>query len=139
MDPIVPVWRTAVLAALAALAASLCGQCAVVADLTPGPGGSNSDWLCSSFGRRLFWSQITPAEGSELWQWRPGLGASLVVDLTPGPGNSNPQLITAACLAQGPGVIYSAAEIGHGYELYRSDGTAAGTGRLKALRTGSRS
>jgi len=131
--------RAAAALSLSALLTALCpGQCAVVADLTAGTTpNNNASNLTSLMGQQLYWSQVLPAYGNELWKWDAQNGAQLVVDLAPGTGGSQPYGLTAACLPQGPRIAYVGTEIGHGTELYLSDGTPSGTGRLKEIRPGS--
>jgi ELWxxDGT repeat protein len=123
-----------------ALAAGARAQCANVADLSPGAAPLGQiDKLTDFFGGSMFFRGSFPSTGSELWQWDPVNGAHLVADLAPGPLNSNPEQFQVGTTALGPRLFFSAFEIGHGSELYTSDGTAAGTGRLKEIAPGSAS
>lgn len=118
--------------------ASAAAQCGIVADLTPGTANNgNIAGLVAAYGNELYFQGVYTPTGSELWKWTEANGASLVVDLAPGGANTSPQHITPCCTALGPRVFFSGFEIGHGHELYASDGTAAGTGRVKEIQTGS--
>src|SRR5262249_18358288 len=82
----------------------------------------------------LFFSARDPRHGRELWKSNgTAAGARLVRDIVPGPAGSGPQDITYALGPQGfaapPRVLvyFSAWTPGHGRQLWRSDGTAAGT------------
>ena len=118
----------------------LAAQCGLVADITPGTtSASNITGLAAAFGNELYFQGNSAATGIELWKWDAQNGAQLVVDQSPGTYHSRPEHITPCCTASGPRVFYSAFEIGHGHELYASDGTAAGTGRVREIRAGSSS
>jgi ELWxxDGT repeat protein len=135
-----PACRLLAVSTCLALAAGARAQCANVADLTAGTtANSNTTELTDFFGSSLFFSGLFPATGSELWQWDPANGAHLVVDLAPGAGGTNPSGLTPATTPFGPRLFFSAWEGGRGYELYASDGTATGTGRVLEIRPGSSS
>src|SRR5262249_53115231 len=63
---------------------------------------------------------------AEVLEDRTLLSASLVADINPGTGSTNP---ISPVLAVGPSIFFSENN-GAGYELYRSDGTPAGTVQL---------
>jgi ELWxxDGT repeat protein len=84
--------------------------------------------------RELFFSAWDPRHGRELWKSDgTAAGTTLVSDIVPGPLGSGPQDITYAIGQQGhtqpPQVLvyFSAWDPGHGRQLWKSDGTAAGT------------
>lgn len=130
----------AAIAALQLLASAVSAQCAVLVDITPGTAAdTNTDHITAAFGQELYFAQWTAAQGSELWKWSVATGALIVSDLAPGVGNSNPEQLTPCCTPIGPRLFFAAFEIGHGQELYVSDGTAAGTHVLKEIRPGSAS
>src|SRR5688500_3306290 len=60
------------------------------------------------------------------------VGASLVADLLRGGDGSSPRDLTAV----GATVYFTARDAQHGRELWRSDGTAAGTTLVKDIATG---
>jgi ELWxxDGT repeat protein len=82
----------------------------------------------------LFFSAWDPRHGRELWKSDgTAAGATLVSDVVPGPLGSGPQDITYALGQQGftlpPQILvyFSAWDPAHGRQLWKSDGTAAGT------------
>ena len=130
--------RAALLAVAAALTAPISAQCGLVADLTPGTTNNPQiNWMVSAFGEEIYFNYYSATSGSELWKWSAANGAQIVADLGPGLYGTNPEHITPACTIYGPRVFFSGFEIGHGAELYVSDGTAAGTGRAKEIQPGS--
>ena len=127
--------RVAVLAATA-LALPSVAQCGIVADLTPGTANDNNiAALACAFGEELYFSNFSATlGGSKLWKWTALGGAAMVA---PGSSHHDPHYITPCVTALGPRVFYSAFVIGQGYELHASDGTAAGTGLVKQIQSGS--
>ncbi|WP_183092715.1 ELWxxDGT repeat protein [Nocardioides stalactiti] len=91
-------------------------------------------------GDTVYFGASDAAHGRELWRsdGTPG-GTTLVADINPGPGDpfdghgeSRPDL-----LGQHAGLVYFTAFDGvHGRELWRSDGTAAGTAMVKDISPG---
>lgn len=129
--------RLLVLCVAALPAASLAAQCGIVADLTSGNiNNGNIGGLVAAFGNELYFYGHFPQTGGELWKWTPSGGAQIVADLAAGAGNTIPQAITPCLTKSGPLVFFSGSEIGHGRELYVSDGTSSGTGRLLEISPG---
>jgi ELWxxDGT repeat protein len=101
----------------------------LVADINSGGAGSNPEYLTNVFGT-LFFSADDGVHGRELWRSDGNAsGTSLVADLTPGispftgqPYSSNPTELTDVS-----GRLFFAANVGGSAQLWRSDGTAAGT------------
>lgn len=122
---------------VASSAPPVAAQCGIVADLTPGTVSNNIGALTSAFGNELYFAGTFPTTGGELWKWDAAGGARMVVDLAPGAATTRPEHITACCTPYGPRVFFSGFEIGRGHELYASDGTAAGTGRVLEIEPGS--
>ncbi len=121
-------------------AAAASAQCGIVADLTPGNANNNNiGSIVAAFDEQIYFSYYHATYGSELWRWDHVNGAQMVVDYAPGTYNHSPEQITPCCTAAGPRVFYSGFEIGHGHELFVTDGTAAGTARVKEIRSGSSS
>jgi ELWxxDGT repeat protein len=82
----------------------------------------------------LFFSAFDPRHGRELWKSNgTAAGTRMVRDIVPGPASSAPLDITAAFGQQGiptpPQVLvyFSAQQPRHGRQLFKSNGTAAGT------------
>jgi ELWxxDGT repeat protein len=112
---------------------------ALVKDLTP---GADSTFFLGNFtavGGTLFFSANADGAGTELWKTDgTAAGTALVKDIRPGnspygyPYSSYPGDLTAA-----GGVLFFSADDGeHGRELWKSDGTAAGTVLVKDIRPG---
>jgi ELWxxDGT repeat protein len=83
-------------------------------------------------GRRLFFV-ATDARGTELWR-SDGTpeGTTLVKDICPGPCGSMYAEVGSALMSDAGGLLYFEANDGvHGFGLWRSDGTEAGTFLLK--------
>ncbi len=111
---------------------------ALVLDVNPGPLGSSPDWLTDVNGT-LFFSAETATQGRELWSSDgTAAGTVLVKDIAPGqlvffpPFSSNP-----SWLVNLNGVLYFAADdTVSGFELWKSNGTAAGTVLVKDIYPG---
>ncbi|MHB8897649.1 MAG: ELWxxDGT repeat protein [Thermoguttaceae bacterium] len=85
-------------------------------------------------GDRVLYSRFDSAAGRELWTTN-GNATSMVRDIHPGPGSSTP---TAFAICEG--IVYFHADDGqHGGELWRTDGTDAGTWLVRDIRPGSES
>jgi ELWxxDGT repeat protein len=98
-----------------------------------GPGGASPQDLTAADGE-LFFSAQDPRHGRELWKSNgTTAGTMLVSDIVPGQRGSSPQDITYAIGQQGQNppnqvlVYFSASDPAHGRQLWRSNGTAAGT------------
>ncbi|MDF1800507.1 MAG: hypothetical protein P1V81_15120 [Planctomycetota bacterium] len=101
-------------------------------------------------GSGLIWTGPTPAvggdftlfpatngtQGIELFRWDPASGATLVKDIQPGPLDSYPYNFHTAYL-QGQLLTFFVADDGvHGTELFRTDGTPAGTFLFQDINAG---
>lgn len=93
----------------------------LVRDLRPGSGSSNPTQL-TAVGDRVFFVASDGTTGSELWVSDGTLGGTTVVDVAPGPVGSNPSELVADGLA-----VWFTAYVGGKEEVFRSDGTPAGT------------
>ena len=89
-------------------------------------------------GDHLFFTGCTAAEGCELWRSDgTTVGTIMVRDLAPGPADGRQRYDYDPGTAVVDGVLYFVAEDPqHGAELWRSDGTTAGTRRVKDIRRG---
>ena len=111
-----------------------------VIDIIPGAGGSNPVFM-TAVGNELFFVAGTAAAGNELWA-SDGTAANtrLVLNIRPGSANAF-DIFNAGnrpSLTNVSGVLYFVANDGtHGYELWKSDGTAAGTSMVANLATDS--
>ncbi len=112
----------------------------LVKDINPGPGNSNP-WGGVDVGGTLYFAADDGASGFELWR-SDGIetGTVQVRDIRPGLGSSledRPRGIDPILLASVDGVIFLRAYHGStGWELWRSDGTGAGTILVKDINPG---
>lgn len=103
-------------------------------DINPGPASSDPNNFCA-LGSKLFFSASHPSTGFELYVMDTGQTppqARLVLDISP--GNSSPN----HPVAHGRHVYFSARNSA-GAEVWRSDGTAAGTHQVADINPGSAS
>ncbi len=111
-------WACLLLAALPAFA-----QPVLVRDVHPVPPYPGKDAYVTLNGT-LYFAATTPAHGTELFRSDPQVKTvSLVKDINPGPKSSSP----GELMSFGNAFLFTAAD-----GVYRSDGTEAGTVRLKA-------
>ncbi len=98
----------------------------LVKDIHPGSNASEPRFLAEVDGG-IFFSANDGVHGIELWRTDGTTpGTVLVKDINPGSADSNPYTENAAVAANG--LLYFTVDDGtHGYELWRSDGTEAGT------------
>ena len=110
----------------------------LVADVEPE--GSSDPYELTVLGDHLYFTAFSHATGEELWRTDgTAAGTELVLDANPGPESSFfsfsvfPEMIAAG------DALYYAAWDEAGLELWRSDGTAAGTARLADVYPGAES
>jgi MYXO-CTERM domain-containing protein len=110
-----------------------------VKDIHPGPLGANLQSQVR-VGGMLFFAAHDGPHGLELWKSDgTEAGTTLVIDLTPQPASSlssrdNP---TLSLMMEVNGTVFFAANDGiQGLELWKTDGTAAGTTFVKDIRPG---
>jgi ELWxxDGT repeat protein len=108
-----------------------------------GPGGANPQDLTVADGV-LFFSARDPGHGRQLWKSNgTAAGTTLAGDIVPGRAGSDPRDITYAIGQQEQSppsqvlVYFSARDPGHGRQLWKSDGTAAGTVMITDVNPGS--
>ncbi len=110
----------------------------MVKDIVPGMRGSYPSWLTAS-GRTLYFTVYNEAYGEELWKSDgTEAGTVLVKDIWPGSDGTSPNGSHPEYLVDVSGTLYFTAHDGvNGGELWKSDGTAAGTVMVKDIRPGS--
>ncbi|MHC4897010.1 MAG: ELWxxDGT repeat protein [Planctomycetota bacterium] len=113
----------------------------MVADIYKGNNYSDSlPSYLTPVGNTLFFFAFEPTTGWELWKTDgTGSGTSLVKDVWPG---KEPTLMThnkfpfATGILNGNTLLFAAPNAKHGYELWKSDGTTAGTVLVKDMNVG---
>jgi ELWxxDGT repeat protein len=112
----------------------------LVKDVWPGATGSSLTGLCNVGGTLFFWAN-DGTNGNELWRSDgTAAGTVMVKDITSGSAGSSPRScgdLPYYLFSTGSLVFFSLSDSTTGYELWRSDGTAAGTYLLKDINAGS--
>jgi len=109
----------------------------LVADVRPGAASSNIEsMIAGGFG--VWFVADDGVHGREVWRSpEPGAGAALVADLVPGLGSSSPTELCALSLGS---IVFAADDLSAtsplGRELWRSDGTGAGTQLVRDVNPG---
>ncbi len=111
------------------------GGTALLKDIYTGPSGSFPSDFALLNGVAYFFAE-TAAEGRELWKTDgTSAGTSLVKDIVAGPASSNFE-DGYEMFATGSYLLFRANTVADGLELWKSDGTNAGTALLKNINTG---
>lgn len=113
----------------------------MVKDIAPGTSGISAQFT-AAVGNTLFFTASDGVHGVELWTSDgTAAGTVLVKDINPGSGNAVESTIIPGLVAGGSGVYFVADDGVNGAELWKSDGTEAGTVMVKDIwpgATGSR-
>jgi ELWxxDGT repeat protein len=109
----------------------------MVKDIGPGYSTAGPSGLTNVNGT-LFFTADDGAHGPELWKSDgTDAGTVLVADINPGSAGSNPGSTIGSKPTNVNGTLYFPADDGvHGVELWKSDGTAAGTKLVKDISPG---
>jgi ELWxxDGT repeat protein len=110
----------------------------LVKDINSGTGDSNPFDL-TAVGTILYFRTDDGVHGNELWKTDgTAAGTVLVKDINPGNGSSTPSTVRVEDMADINGTLFFSANDGlHGAELWKSNGTAAGTVMVKDICNGS--
>jgi trimeric autotransporter adhesin len=136
------VWRASAVVLMATLAiagvALAASTATLVRDINPGSGNSNPNGFTAVAGKAYF-RACGPIRGCELWKSDgTAAGTKLVKDINPGSASSHGSSARFVTNLGGK-LLLSATDETHGNELWRSDGTAAGTKLVKDIYPGSES
>jgi ELWxxDGT repeat protein len=108
----------------------------LVKDINPGTPNSTPGSDAAMLNGLLYFTAETPGEGRELWRTDGTLaGTTLVKDVVPGPLSSN-NIGSYNLFSNGSYLLFAAGTPALGVELWKSDGTDAGTVVLADLNTG---
>ena len=99
-----------------------------VADLLPGPDGSQPEGL-TTMGGDLFFTALDADYEQDLWKVDGTTGGTVLVY----DANDDGVYYLKNLTASGGNVFFTAYEYGSGYELWASDGTSAGTALVKDI------
>lgn len=112
------------------------GGTVLLKDINPGTGSADprNFTLLNGF---LYFTANDGSHGRELWRTNgTSAGTTLVKDIEPGVGSSFNIAMTNNLFSNGSFLFFAANTTGSGNELWKSDGTDAGTVLLKEINTG---
>jgi ELWxxDGT repeat protein len=108
----------------------------VLKDIIPGASGSTPDNDFALLNGFVYFTAVTTANGREVWRTDgTTVGTTLVKDIIPGTTSSNDPN-DYDLFSNGSFLLFNARTTTNGVELYKSDGTAAGTALLKDINPG---
>ncbi len=108
----------------------------VVKDINPGGTYGSGPCSLTAFGRLLFFNANNDTYGRELWKSNgTASGTVLVKDIKPGSASSMPSCGPAMTILNG-NLFFTADDAVHGFELWSTNGTDAGTNMAKDINPG---
>ncbi len=108
----------------------------LVKDINTGTADSDPGYEFAQMNGVLYFSASRPAEGRELWRTDgTNAGTTLVKDIVPGADSSN-AANSYNFFTAGSYILFAAKTAGGGIELWKSDGTGAGTVLVKDIYAG---
>lgn len=111
----------------------------LVKDINPGAAGSAPADRFVVLGNHFYFSAFSPASGRELWKSDgTSNGTVMVKDISAGAGSSNQENLFKTTVA-GNLVFFVANTAASGEELWRTNGTEAGTFMVREIRAGNAS
>ena len=112
------------------------GGTARVLDIDPGLDSSGLR-LLTAMGGQLYFAATDSTHGQELWKSDgTAAGTAIVKDVNPGSGDGISLFAHGRIQPFNGGVLFFADDGTHGLELWKSDGTAAGTAMVKDVQPG---
>ena len=111
----------------------------LVKDINPGKTSADPEDDFVLLNGYLYFSASAPGSGREIWRTNGTEGGTtLLKDIIPGPGGSAVKG-SYNLSSNGSYLLFSMLRAGEGYELWKSDGTEAGTDLLKDINPGAAS
>ncbi|HRI60692.1 MAG TPA: T9SS type A sorting domain-containing protein [Saprospiraceae bacterium] len=101
---------------------------------------SSAPFSFTTMGNSVYFVAFTPSKGNEVWKTDgTAAGTVMLKDISVGSSGSieeNPELFQNVFTVVSGNLYFSAKNLATGYELWKSDGTAAGTIRIKDINPG---